>query len=77
VARGFLETCKRGHELEAWSTQPASPAGSNGRRCVACNRATSTAWNNEKRKGVFLSLEEFNNLCDEKFEALKIEKGIR
>jgi hypothetical protein len=77
VARGFLETCKRGHELEDWSTQPASPAGSNGRRCVACNRATSTAWNWERRKGLFLTVEEFDQLCDDKFEALKIEKGIR
>jgi hypothetical protein len=74
--KGFQkEKCIRGHELEDWSTSPASY--DQGRRCIACNRATSSAWNWEKRNGIYLSLEEFNDLCDAKFEALKIEKGIR
>lgn len=73
------EKCVRGHEMTDWSTQPllTKPPGYNGRRCIACNRATSKAWMDERRKGIFLTEEEFNDLCDEKFEALKIEKGIR
>jgi hypothetical protein len=68
------EKCKRGHELEEWSTLPANPTG---RRCRACNRAISTAFNWGKRYGQFLSESQLQDLADEKFAILKIEMGVR
>lgn len=66
------EFCQRGHELKDWSTLPATKSG---RRCRACNRAISTAWNLEKRKGIVLTPHELNELADDKFFALAIEMG--
>ena len=66
------EYCIRGHVMEDWSTLPANPSG---RRCRACNRAISTAWNMEKRHGIVLSPSELSELADEKFTALAIEMG--
>jgi len=68
------EYCKRGHELEEWSTLPANPTG---RRCRACNRAISTAFNWEKRLGLTLTPEGLQDLADEKFAALRIEMGVQ
>jgi hypothetical protein len=68
------DKCKRGHELEEWSTLPANPTG---RRCRACNRAISTAFNWEKRLGLRLTEEGLQDLADHKFSLLKIEMGVR
>ena len=59
------ERCWRGHELSPSNVLPASGGG---RRCRACNRASSTAHNHRVRwNGRLLSAAEMTALADKKY----------